>query len=190
MLRRLALFHWCILGLIGLLLVFAIARPFAARAAVTLVDMTATAQSDGTILVKWETATELNTLAFRLYRAPVSIGPWDTIVNTQAAQGDGISGAVYAFADHGVEVGKVYYYLLEEVDNSNTRTPLAIRSATVLAPGQSTFTPTFTSTPIRTRTPTPTDWPTATPQATNTPTPTGTPAADHIIYLPWFLRAN
>ena len=30
--------------------------------------MTATAQSDGTILVEWETATELDTASFRLYR--------------------------------------------------------------------------------------------------------------------------
>jgi hypothetical protein len=135
MLRRLNWFHWCVLGLIGIVLVFAVVRPFAARAAVILVSMTATAESDGTILVEWETATELGISSFRLYRGQAASGPWteDKIVDEQPAQGDGTTGATYLFSDDGVGAGKTYYYLLEKVDNNGTRTQLLdfIRSATV-----------------------------------------------------------
>ncbi|MCU0500807.1 MAG: hypothetical protein MUC51_03405 [Anaerolineae bacterium] len=178
-------------------MLFSIAQPNAARAAVTLVDMTATAQSDGTILVEWETATELGTAAFNLYRAEASNGPWDMPVDTQPAQGDGQNGASYSFSDDDVTAGKTYYYLLEELDNSGTRTKLNdfIRSATVSVPGQATFTPTATSTvtrtptpgpsptPTRTRTPLPgptdlpTDVPTATRQFQNTSVPPNTPTS-------------
>jgi hypothetical protein len=133
MLRRLNAFRWFVLGLAGLLLVFAIARPFAARAAMTLLDMTATAQSDGMILVKWETATELDTTAFNLYRAEASTGPWDTVVDLQPAQGDGATGATYTFVDENVKAGKTYYYLLEEIESNGTFTKLYdfIRCASV-----------------------------------------------------------
>ena len=171
-------------------MLFSVAQPYAARAAVTLVGMTATAQTDGTILVEWETATELQTSSFRLYRGLAASGPWteDKIVDEQAAQGDGTTGATYVFSDDDVEAGKTYYYLLEEIENNGTSTKLTdfIRSATVSAPGQATFTPTATSTvtrtptsgpsptPTRTRTPVPTStpWPTATDPATDVPTAT------------------
>ena len=164
-------------------MLFSVAQPYAVRAAVTLVDMTATAQSDGTILVEWETATELDTAAFNLYRAEASNGPWDTLVDTQPAQGDGQTGASYSFSDDSVEAGKTYYYLLEEIENNGTSTKLNdfIRSATVSAPGQATFTPTSTSTATRTATPGPSPTPTRTrtPVPTSTPWPTATdPATD------------
>jgi hypothetical protein len=133
-LRRRNLFHWCALELVGLLVLFTVVPPpDAARAAVVLIDMNATAQVDGTILVKWETATELNTIAFRLYRAQTSSGPWNTWVNMQPAQGDGMTGAMYIFTDQNVEPGTTYYYLLEEIDTNGTATLLVefIRHATV-----------------------------------------------------------
>jgi len=155
--RRSNSFHRCIPGLIGFLMLFSIVQPYAVRAAVTLVDMTATAQTDGTILVEWETATELDTSSFRLYRGQAASGPWteDKIVDEQPAQGDGTTGATYVFSDEDVEAGKTYFYLLEEVENNGTRTKLNdfIRSATVSVPGQATFTPTSTSTATRTATP-------------------------------------
>ena len=116
-------------------MLFSVAQPYVVHAAVTLVDMTATAQADGTILVEWETATELDTLAFRLYRAHAASGPWteDSIVDEQPAQGDGVTGATYSFSDDGVGAGRTYYYLLEEADINGTRTKLLdfIRSATI-----------------------------------------------------------
>jgi len=159
-------------------MLFSVAQPYAARAAVTLVDMTATAQTDGTILVEWVTATELDTLSFRLYRDVTASGPWteDKIVDEQPAQGDGTTGATYIFSDEDVEAGKTYYYLLEEIDTDGTPTKLPnyIRNATVLAPGQATFTPTSTSTATRTATPglSPTPTLTRTPVPTRTPLPT------------------
>jgi hypothetical protein len=111
--------------------------PFVARASVGLIDMTARAQADGTILVEWETATELNTLSFCLYRDLTASGPWteDKIVDEQAAQGDSTTGATYTFVDSDVEAGTTYYYLLEEIDADGTRTKLEdfIRSATGLS---------------------------------------------------------
>ena len=174
------------LWLTGLMMLLSATQPYAVRAAVTLVSMTAAAESDGTILVEWETATELETASFRLYRDLAASGPWteDKIVDEQPGQGDGITGATYSFSDGDVEAGKKYYYLLEEIDNSGKSTKLNdfIRSATVLAPGQATFTPTATRTatsgpsptPTRTRTPVPTStpWPTATDPATDVPTAT------------------
>jgi hypothetical protein len=161
------------LGFIGFLMLLAVAPPYAGRAAVTLVDMNATAQANSTILVAWETATELNTAAFSLYRAEAANGPWDTVVNTQPAQGNGAAGATYGFVDTDVEVGTRYYYLLEEIESDGTRTKLEdfIVSAMVLAPEAT-----------RTTTPGPT------PTPTRTPTPT--PSADRTIYLPLLLRTN
>ena len=103
-------------------MLFSVAQPYAVRAAVTLVGMTATAQTDGTILVEWETATELDTASFRLYRGlsrERSMAE-DKIVDEQPAQGDGTTGATYSFSDDDVEAGKTYYYLLEEIENNGT----------------------------------------------------------------------
>jgi hypothetical protein len=215
-LRRSNSCYRCVLGLVGLLMLFSVIQPYAARAAVTMVDMTATAQPDGTILVRWVTATELGTSSFRLYRDLAANGPWaeDKIVDEQPAQGDGATGATYNFSDDGVEAGKTYYYLLEEIDTNGNSTPLLNykRSATALAPGQATYTPTSTSTPTRTATsgpsPTPTrthtpiptstpwpsatdlptDVPTATRQFTNTPVPPNTPTATQLPGQPTATR--
>ena len=71
-----------------------------------------------------------------MYRDLAASGPWteDKIVDEQAAQGDGATGATYTFAMTDVEAGKTYYYLLEEIDNDGTCTKLEdfIRSATAL----------------------------------------------------------
>lgn len=46
--------HWRVLGAAGLLLAFAITRPFIVdAAALGLLEMAATAQADGTILTRW-----------------------------------------------------------------------------------------------------------------------------------------
>ena len=105
-------------------------------------------------------------------RLPADHGE-DKIVDEQYAQGDGTTGATYVFSDENVEAGKTYYYLLEEIDTNGTPTQLLnyIRNATVLAPGQATFTPTSTSTATRTATP----GPSPTPTRTYTPIPTSTP---------------
>ncbi|MCX6031146.1 MAG: hypothetical protein NT169_17840 [Chloroflexi bacterium] len=87
-----------------------------ANAAVGLLSFTATPQADGAILVRWETATELSTLAFELFRTEAEIPmPWDeTPIRVEPARGDGITGAVYTYRDTAVIRDGAYYYWLQE----------------------------------------------------------------------------
>jgi hypothetical protein len=189
-LRRSNVLRRCIPAIIGLLMVFFVARPHALRADATLVYLRAAAQVDGTILVEWQTSYELNTSSFRVYQALTASGPWteDKIVDEETAQGDAITTATYEFSDDSVEAGKTYYYLLEEIENGGASRHLKVSDrVTTWAPGQATFTPTSTSTatgtatsspsqtPAPTNTSPPTDAPTATRQFTNTPRPGNTP---------------
>jgi len=148
------------------------------RAAVELVDFTATTQADGSILLRWVTRWELDTSAFRIYRALTPNGPWDTVVNEQDSRSDGENDTVYEYLDSDVEPGKTYYYLLEELEVESVggvnRYMDWVRSATAGQPGAPTFTPTATRTSTATATQGPTGV-TPSPTATRTPTATGTP---------------
>lgn len=152
-----------------------------ALASVTLVSFTAAAQGDGAILLTWVTATEQDTIGFRIYRAD-SAAPadWGQPLASQPAQGNAQSGGTYEYADGSVTPGVRYYYLLEDITASNTtnRWYTRIASAGVNLPAD-TPTPTAT-TPVSggatTQPPfagggtiTPTAPPTATRQFTNTP---------------------
>jgi hypothetical protein len=152
-----------------------------ALASVTLVSFTAAAQGDGAILLTWVTATEQDTIGFRIYRAD-SAAPadWGQALASQPAQGNAQSGGTYEYADVSVTPGVRYYYLLEDITASNTtnRWYTRIASAGVNLPAD-TPTPTAT-TPVSggatTQPPfagggtiTPTAPPTATRQFTNTP---------------------
>lgn len=89
-----------------------------ASANIVIVRFEAAPQADNSILVVWETATELDTQGFNLYRAASAAGPWDQRVDQQAAKGDGFTGAIYQFRDTDVVPGVRYYYLLEELTSS------------------------------------------------------------------------
>jgi hypothetical protein len=89
-----------------------------ATAAVTLLYFRATAGSDS-ILVEWETATELDTAGFNLYRSENSGQKGQQIGNTFVANGDPTSGAKYSYADTSVVKGVRYYYSLEEIAASD-----------------------------------------------------------------------
>ena len=153
-----------------------------AKAAVTLLYVRAEALANGAILIRWETASELNTSAFRLYRAVAPDGPWTFLLedSQQPAKGD-IVGATYSYTDADVTRGVTYYYLLEEIENNDNlvRYEDYITSATagVLATATATSTPTSTNTATRTATVTgsPTVTGAATATATRTPTDTPTP---------------
>jgi len=158
------------------------------RAAVSLNKFEATAQTDGSILVVWETATELDTVAFRLYRSESAAGPWTQIVSTQAAHGDAATGWQYNYQDTDVTPGVRYYYYLEELLQASVGDHAGPISAGIDLPAEATATMTATPTPTATtqansgtnNTPTATathartDSPTATRQFTNTPRPTAT----------------
>jgi hypothetical protein len=91
-----------------------------APTAVTLASFDA-APSQGTVALNWETATEVDTAGFNLYRARSESGAW-TKVNDKliAATGDFVSGASYSYVDkpgYGA-----FLYELEEVDYDGTAT--------------------------------------------------------------------
>lgn len=172
----------------------------AARAAAEVVAFTATPRTDGSVLITWETATELDTAAFRVLRDVTPSGPFATQVGDQigAKTGD-VTGAEYEVLDTTAVTGVTYYYLLEEIEkNGNINrltnlmrsvvagvltTPTATLTATPSRTATSTATRTATPTPTRTATPTiaqgATDPPTATRRFTNTPElpATATPSA-------------
>jgi hypothetical protein len=149
-----------------------------ARAAVTLVRFEASWQDDGTILVEWETSSELDSMAFFLYRGESQDVPRTDYIDFEPAAGNQDTGANYSFVDDTVTQGVTYYYLLEEVDASNNSTwqdPITPSAG----PSEATATATTTATRSATSRPTATGKPgqgsnpTATRQYTNTPASTG-----------------
>ncbi len=74
--------------------------------------------SPATVKVEWETATELDTAGFYLYRSLAADGEFERVNNTLIdSQGTAVTGAAYSYVDEDVEPGTTYYYLLEEVQN-------------------------------------------------------------------------
>ncbi|MCB5224537.1 MAG: choice-of-anchor K domain-containing protein [Candidatus Cloacimonetes bacterium] len=78
----------------------------------------------GGILVGWETADEVDSLGFNIYRATepdgemVKVNPAMILSKAMGST----SGAVYEFLDENVETGITYYYWLEDVDFALTKT--------------------------------------------------------------------
>ena len=125
-----------------------VASPRHVVAAVDLEYFKAT-PGDNAILLEWETATEVDTAAFNLYRSQDSGSQGQQIGSTFPAQGDGITGALYSYRDTDVVPGQRYYYSLEEIDLSGGRTIIARANAGI---GMPTLTPTPTPTPTATAT--------------------------------------
>lgn len=75
------------------------------------------------VIIHWSTETEFETAGFNIYRSDSSTGTF-TQVNAQLipAQANAASGANYTWEDTTAENGKVYYYQLEDVEYSNSRT--------------------------------------------------------------------
>jgi hypothetical protein len=94
-----------------------------------------------TILVAWETATELDNVGFNLYRGETSDGPWVRL-NTElipAQQPGTVIGAVYEWLDADVTPGVTYYYSLEDVDTKGVSTFHGPVSASISAPNAATL---------------------------------------------------
>ncbi len=88
------------------------------------------------IQIEWDTATELETAGFNLYRSPTADGEFVRINDKLIpSQGDGLTGAAYTYRDQSVSGGDTFYYLLEEVelDASTNRYENDIFSYTVPA---------------------------------------------------------
>lgn len=73
------------------------------------------------VQIEWDTATELDTAGFYIYRASQ---PTDEFVRVNQALipsvGNATSGGSYRYADEDVAAGETYYYLLEEVENDSS----------------------------------------------------------------------
>jgi uncharacterized repeat protein (TIGR01451 family) len=85
--------------------------------AIHLVSFTASPAATG-VLVRWETALELNTWGFHVYRS-ASASRADAVRITPtliAAQGRGQAGASYSWLDRSAVAGQVYSYWLIEID--------------------------------------------------------------------------
>lgn len=75
------------------------------------------------ILVEWNTASELNTAGFNLFRSESAEGPFEKI-NPQLvpASPDPLAGGKYTYRDEAVEPGKTYFYELEDIENTGGST--------------------------------------------------------------------
>jgi hypothetical protein len=79
--------------------------------------------SNPVVAVTWETATEVNTAGFNIYRSTSETGEFVQINEAEGlipSEGSAFSGATYNFLDQTVNVGVTYYYLLEEIEYDQT----------------------------------------------------------------------
>lgn len=79
------------------------------------------------VKIKWETATEIDTAGFNIWRAQVENGEYVNItkVNDQLVgikTENDYQGASYSYEDHDVIPDNTYYYVLEDIDFSGLST--------------------------------------------------------------------
>jgi hypothetical protein len=99
--------------------ILGITLPCSPPTAVTLASFDANATGSA-IELAWETATELDTMGFNIYRAESAYG-LRTVLNRSliAGQAPGSPmGASYQFVDNTAQPGVTYYYWLQEVDTN------------------------------------------------------------------------
>jgi hypothetical protein len=78
--------------------------------------------SPARVVVTWETASEVETAGFHVYRGPSPSGEFSRITeNPVPAEGDPLVGASYRYEDEDVAWGERYYYQLEEVELDGAR---------------------------------------------------------------------
>lgn len=69
------------------------------------------------VKIEWDTATEMETAGFYLYRSRSPDGEFAVINDSLIpSKGDSFSGATYSYVDVDVKAGDTYYYILEEVE--------------------------------------------------------------------------
>jgi hypothetical protein len=74
------------------------------------------------VVVTWETASEVDTAGFLLYRSDSPANPFTLLTETPVpAQGDPLVGDSYRYVDRDVTWGERYFYQLEEVERNGAR---------------------------------------------------------------------
>lgn len=69
------------------------------------------------ILIEWQTATEIDTIGFNLYRADQIEGPYQKLnASLIPAADDPLRGGSYHYVDANLMPNRIYYYQLEDVD--------------------------------------------------------------------------
>jgi hypothetical protein len=86
---------------------------------VTLSTFTAATSGDNVIL-KWRTETEVDNLGFAIYRSETKDGNYTKIAFVKGA-GSTAMPTDYKFVDKKAEVGKTYFYYLEDIDIAGTK---------------------------------------------------------------------
>jgi hypothetical protein len=83
---------------------------------VQMSNMEAESTVDG-IELMWETASEVSSLGFHIWRSNAEDGDYERITTSLiAGQGNSSSGATYNFTDKNYEANATYYYRIEQVD--------------------------------------------------------------------------
>jgi hypothetical protein len=77
------------------------------------------------VIIEWETASEIDTAGFNLYRSEEVDGTYNKI-NSKIIppSNDPFSGGKYKYTDESLISGQVYYYRLEEVEMNGNRSTL------------------------------------------------------------------
>jgi hypothetical protein len=101
--------------------------------AVTLASFEAQ-QAGSAVQVTWETASELNTTGFHIYRSLAVDGERTRLGYLPSQAPGSAAGAVYRFRDGDVAAGQTYWYWLEDGDLSGTASLHGPASVTVEAP--------------------------------------------------------
>ncbi len=75
------------------------------------------------VVIQWSTETEFETAGFNIYRGESPQGEFKQVnVQLIPAKADAASGATYTWEDKTAAAGRTYYYKLEDVEYSNSRT--------------------------------------------------------------------
>ena len=73
---------------------------FPSRHYIELISFTGKAKNDGTVILTWETAAEIDNAGFNVYRARGKNGEYQKLDNTLIpAKGSPLEGAVYEYTD-------------------------------------------------------------------------------------------
>lgn len=98
--------------------------------AVDLLNFVAETNSDGSVTLQWETATEIDNTGFNIYRARSKDGRYKKMNDELIPAGeDAVSGVHYSFEDVPPASG-TYYYKLEDIDMNGVNTmhgPVKVR---------------------------------------------------------------